>query len=272
MKIIPKWCSNLKYWRVFNVIVFGKSLACPGCGAAHMQANYQAGYLWCKACRSKHRYSAHRGSFLYGCKLQPVQLYQLIWCFINKTSIETIRSLTGLSYVSIERWLTRFRTNIPYHRNLEPKLSGVIEVDESFFGKAKSKQPQVIVIGAINASNGQIRLEIILNRDRDTLEDFILRNIAKGSTIVTDSWRGYLYLDHLGYRHMPFDHSAGEFTYTNQIENLWSEIKNSLRRTHGNILTTNLELILREWEARHNRPFIFSSPELFLKGCLFQFS
>jgi len=272
MKIIPKWYSNLKCWRTFNRLVFGKELSCPRCGSVRMKENFERRYLWCKDCRSKHRYSAHRGSFLYGCKLQPLQLYQLIWCFINRTSIETIRSLTGLSYVSIDRWMLRFRENIPYDIDLEPQLSGVIKVDESFFGKRKSKQPQVIVIGAINADNGHIRLETIVNRDRDALEDFVLRNIEKGSTIVTDSWRGYLYLQNLGYEHIAFNHFKGEFTHTNQIETLWSEIKNSLRRTHGNILTKNLDLTLREWEARHNKPLVFSSPELFLKCCLFHFS
>jgi Transposase and inactivated derivatives len=272
MKIIPKWHTNIKYWRSLNTLIFGKRLTCPRCGSIEMKENYDGRYVWCKQCRSKHRYSSHKVSFLYGCKLQPKQLYQLIWCFIHKTSIETMRGLTGLSYVSIDRWLKRFRENIPYDKSLEAKLSGVIKVDESFFGKQRSKQDQVIVIGAINADSGHIRLETIQNRNRDTLEDFILRNIEKGSTIVTDSWKGYLYLHSLGYNHIAFNHQEGEFAHTNQIEGLWSEIKNSMRRTHHNILTKDLDLILREWEARHNKPLVFSSPELFLKSCLFHFS
>ena len=140
MKIIPKWYSNIKYWRVFNRVAFGKYLACPKCGSIDMSENYNSRYVWCKYCRTKHRYSAHKGTFLYGCKLQPIQLYQLLWCFVNKVSIETMRALTGLSYVSIGRWIDRFRENIPYDAAKQPKLSGLVKVDESFFGKQKYKQ------------------------------------------------------------------------------------------------------------------------------------
>jgi len=265
MKIIPQWRTNLKYWRVFNQIVFGKYLSCPKCGHISMKENYESRYLWCGHCRTKHRYSAHRGSFLYGCKLQPIQLYQLLWCFVKQTSIETIRTVTGLSYTTIERWLYIFRRSIRYSPQEDSKLSGLVKIDESFFGKRKSRQSQVIVVGAIEADTRRIRLEKVTERSKEVLEEFVGRNIESGSTIVSDKWSGYEDLWYNGYDHIPFNHHKGEWTHTNQIEGLWSEIKRSLRRIHGKILIKDLDLILTEWMCRLNQPEVFESPEKFLQ-------
>ena len=271
MKIIPIWYSNKKYWQILNQLAFGKLLSCPKCGTIKMSENYQGRYVWCKHCRAKHRYSAAKRTFLYGCKLQPLMLYKLLWCFLNRMSIETIRTETKLSYVTIGRWVKRFRENLSHDTESKPKLTGVIKIDESFFGKRRSKQEQLIVIGAVNADTNEIRLEIIPDREAETLEDFVLSNIEKGSTIVSDSWLGYINLQWLGYDHIAFNHSKGQFAHTNQIESLWAEIKGSLRRIHGNILTKDLQLILSEYEARHNHPELFESVESFLKYVLQKF-
>jgi hypothetical protein len=268
MKIIPQWQTNIKYWRMFNEIVFGSQLVCPKCSHIEMKENYRRRYLWCKYCRSKHRYSASHGAFLYGCKLQPIQLYQLLWCFVNRMTIETARTTTSLSYTSIERWMNRFRQNLPFNTKDESKLSGIVKIDESFFGKQRSKQAQVIVVGAIEADTGRIRLQIIPDREQETLEGFILQNVEIGSVIVTDYWLGYIGLDDLGYEHYPFNHSKGEFAHTNQIESLWAEIKKYMRRTQGNVLTGKLDLILNEWMVRRNRPELFEGVEQFLQGLL----
>ena len=269
MKIIPVWCSNSKYWRIFNRIAFGACLVCPKCGWPRMKENYNGRYVWCGHCRSKHRYSAHERTFLYGCKLQPVQLYQLLWCFLNRTTIETVRAVTKLSYTTIESYTKKFRQSLSQHAADEVKLSGLVKIDESFFGRKRSRQAQTIVVGAIEADTGRIRLAIITDREQETLERFVQDNIEIGSAIVTDYWLGYIGLDSLGYEHYPFNHSKGEFAHTNQIESLWAEIKKSLRRIHGNILTSDLQLILHEYEARHNQPHLFNSPENYLKN-LFQ--
>ena len=273
-KIIPVWRSNIKYWRTFNQITFGRDLACPKCGLVGMKENYQTKYLWCSTCRRKWRYGSFRGTFLYGTKLEPKRLYQLIWCYLNRTNIETIRVLTGLSYTTIERWFELLRHNIPYNPELEPKLSGTVKIDESYVGKQKSVQDQVIIVGAIEAYPDpvtgicRICVKLTNSRSKDCLEDFCEQHIEHGSTIISDKWMGYIDLEYMGYDHFPFNHDKGEFTYTNQVEGLWSEIKRYARRTHGKILTDKITLILNEWEARHNCPELFKSVEKFLQRTL----
>jgi hypothetical protein len=42
---------------------------------------------------------------------------------------------------------------------------------------------------------GRIRLHVIVDCTRDSLETFIDDNVAAGSTVATDSWRGYNFID-----------------------------------------------------------------------------
>jgi transposase-like protein len=77
---------------------------------------------------------------------------------------------------------------------------------------------------------------------------------------------GYHDIEWLGYGHELWNHSKGYFAGTNHIEQNWSAMKRHMRNLYGNISTKDLPLILKEWEARHNDPELFSSPESFLRG------
>ena len=273
MKSIPKFASNLTYWRGFNKLVFGIELKCPKCKLHNkdnpMKENYKLRYLWCSICRRKYRYSSYSSGLFYGTKLTPKQLYQLTWCYINKKSIDTTRSITELSYTTIERWIGRFRRNLP--ETDIGKLSGLIQMDESFFGRIRHKQDQVIVVGAIEADTGRIKLELAPNRTSETLSRFIDANISPEAKVVTDKWRAYDEVTMYPREHLSVNHSIGEFRFSNRIEGLWSEIKKHIRRMYQKILTSKLKPILKEWQERHNNPELFSSVDNFTR-MLFQVS
>jgi transposase-like protein len=247
-----------------NRLAFGDNISCPSC-QRKLADSYKNKYLWCKYCRKKYRPTAYRGSWLYGMKLSSRQLFVLLWCWQNKKSPDTARLLSGVSYTTINRWYQKFRDKIPPDQL--SKLSVSVQIDESYFGRLKSKQPQTIVTGAI-ANNGQVILEITNSRSQEVLEDFVLTNIAENSFISTDKWYGYNDLDFFGYEHQTWNHSLGFLAGTNQIEGLWSRIKRYLRKLYGCVQTTHLEDVLKEWQARHNQKELFSSPEYFLQRTL----
>jgi hypothetical protein len=270
MKIIPKFHSNKKYWRIFNKLVFGEACLCPICNTK-LKENYERRYLWCNKCRKKYRATAYKASWLYGLKISFRLLFILIWCWQNKQSFETTQLKTGLSCTTICRWFKRFREHIP--PDTVEKLSGTVQIDESFFGKQKSQQPQLLVLGAIEGTgiNTKIALKIIPNRNSKTLEDFTVDNVAPNTHIDTDFFSGYNDLSSLGYgyEHDSWNHSEGAFTATNHIEGLWSVIKRFIRKLYGCIPTKHLSEILNEYVARINRKEWFSSPEAYLKVALY---
>jgi transposase-like protein len=177
----------------------------------------------------------------------------------------------GLSYTTIARWYRRFRESLPPED--KTKLSGIVEVDESYFGKRRYGH-QTIVIGAIErfpdpvTKLRRLKFRIILNTEQETLEQFIQDTIALDSLVITDCHSGYNDLEFLGWSHEAWNHSRGHLAGTNHIEQTWSVMKRYLRKLYGNIPTKDLQLILNEFMARHNQPELFSSPEEYLRGVI----
>lgn len=261
MSTLPVFYSNKKYWMYLNRLVFGVACQCPDCGIS-LRERYVRKYLWCGSCRRKYRATAYRGSWLYGMKLTPRQLVVLLWCWQNRKSPDTARLLAGVSYPTVARWYGRFRQRTP---NSDVTLTGLVQIDESYFGKQRSKQPQRIVTGAIEPDTRKVMLRITDSRSQAALEKFVQDYIAEKSLVVSDKWYAYDELPLLGYGHESWNHSTGQFAGTNQIEGLWSSMKRYLRKLYGNVPTKQLQAILNEWMARANQPSWFASPENYLQ-------
>lgn len=272
MSKLPDIPSNKKCWRYLNKLVFTEDVSCPQCHQA-LRENYRQKYLWCSACRKKYRPTSYRGSWLYGMKISPRQLFMLLWCWQKKKSLEATVLKTETSYTTVGRWFERFRDNVP---DTTPLLEGLVQADESYFSKKKSKQAKYIVSGVIEPDTGRKALRITGNhstgRGQDVLEQFILDTVAPGSLVVTDKWYAYDELPLLGYSHESHNHSKGDYADTNMAENIWSVDKRHARKLYGGrILTHQLFELVREWMARANKPELFSDPLTFLRFTLVPF-
>ena len=195
--------------------------------------------------------ASYQASWLYGMKLSPRQLFILLYCWQTKRSTEATYLVADVSYTTIQRWFARFRNQLPKDSALCRTLGGVVQIDESYFGKRRFKQPQRIVVGAKDTSTGRISLRITDSRDRQPLEQFIQDYVTPGSLVVSDKWWAYDELELLGYAHESWNHSKGRFADTNQGENIWSVTKRHARKLFGGrILTTTrrwLEWVLLQW-------------------------
>jgi IS1 family transposase len=197
-------------------------------------------------------------------KLPFQKVWLLVWCWQNKKSIGATKDIVGVSYPTINRWFSRLRQALPV---ISGQLSELVEMDESFFGKRRYGK-QHLVIGAIERKTRKIRLKLIKQRDRATLEEFALQYIVGGSQINTDTWWAYNELRWIGFRHTFHNHSIGQFSETNQIESLWSAIKRHLRTVYRNLSFSAVDLqdILKEWENRQNNPRLFYNVSNYLKA------
>ena len=239
--------SNWQCHKQLFKIVWGVE-TCPDCGGKLL---FRSSYEWCKQCRTKTSVKSET-NFRYS-NLSYRQIYALIWCWQNKQSIGSIRQIVRLSYPTVHKWLDKLRSLLPEDKS---KLSGLVEIDESFFGKMKFTKSGgfKLVVGAIERDSRKVKLEIVTNREQSTLEDFVLNTVEGGSQVNTDCWYGYNDLSWIGYTHEQYNHSKGHFSGTNHIESLWSVIKRHIRSVYGKLSQVDLKLILREWEARQNRP------------------
>ena len=235
------------------------------CTTCNGTLSWRREYGWCRSCRTKVRPKA--GTWFRGSKLKYRQIFLLLWCWQQRQSPGTARLVVGVSYTTVNRWYWRFRQHVP---ETAPELSGVVEVDESFFGRQKYGG-QKLVAGAIERDTRRVRLQLIPDRAQDTLELFLTATIARSSFILTDAHAGYSDLAYYGYAHERCNHSNGHFGPTNQIENFWGVLKRHLKKLYGCVPTRQLRLILREWMARQNSPGLFASPTAYLAATVVPF-
>lgn len=215
-------------------------------------------------CKSCHQYiyplsdSAFRGS--------PVPMHMIFYTIfifaIEKSShaaTEMSRRL-GLQYKAMHRLMMLVRLCLLGGRG--EKMKGIIEIDEAFLGKGNKsynwsslstrKQP---IIGLIERETKQCRLFLVPDRKASTIEQLVLNNVEPGSTIYTDSWRGYLCLSKY-YIHESVDHSKREFVrgnvHTNSIENIWGQMKKNIRTHHIKITERYIQQYINEACWRHN--------------------
>lgn len=135
------------------------------------------------------------------------------------------------------------------------KLSGTVEVDETYVGGEKEGKTgrgalgKVIVAGAVDIRDkyaNRVRLKVIPNVSSQTLTGFAETTIEKGSTVKTDEWGGYSGIQRVGYKHVISTNLV-------HIHRVFSNLKTWLIGTHHGVSKQHLQAYLNEYMYRFNR-------------------
>ena len=172
-----------------------------------------------------------------------------------------IAALTRLPPNTVARDVRLFRERIAAACDAQAKLSGVVEVDESYFGgrhasgdQGRGAKGKVIVFGMCKR-DGQVRTEVVANCRKATLGAVLRAKVDLASVIHSDEFASYNSVAALGYKmHRRVRHrrefARGE-CHINGIESFWGYCKLRLARCHG-IPRQTFRLHLKECEFRFN--------------------
>ena len=117
-----------------------------------------------------------------------------------------------------------------------------VEIDESKFGKRKNNKGRIVdgqwIFGGICRETREMFLVIVPKRDKETLLPIIKSRIRQGTTIISDGWSSYRTLKNEGFTHLVVNHSQNFVdpntgAHTQNIENLWWQIKRQLPETYS---------------------------------------
>lgn len=243
--------------RVLSTLYPG-GVTCPWNGHTNITITLQ--YLWCGSCRRK--WSVKRQVGFGHSKLGWRQILELVTCWSGKQSPGDIITSTGLSYWTIQRWLERLRDRLPLD---EAKLSGLVEIDQSWPGRQKYGN-QALIMGGLERGTAQVRIFPIESMEQDSIEGFLDAYVDTESLIYADAHASHLGLESVGYGLVLCNHDRGHFGPTNGIENVWSCFDRFVIRTRDRFMKRFLPGILREFQARKNHPELFESPFVLLKS------
>jgi transposase-like protein len=181
----------------------------------------------------------------------------------NGASALGLKRILGLgSYQTAWTWLHKLRRAMV--RPGRDRLSGTVQVDETFIGGAKpgkrgrgaaGKVLVLIIAQEKGNKTGRIRLKKISDAKASTLESAISETVVPGTKIKTDGWAGYNGLKNIGYAHEVIRQSAD--VGDNLLPLCHREaslIKRWLTGTHqGAVSHEHLSYYLDEYTFRFNR-------------------
>ena len=195
-------------------------------------------------------------------KISRKKFRQILRSFALDLTATQIAKLTNLNRNTVNRYLTFIRQAIARFCEQESPFSGIVELDESYFGtkRAKGKRgrgasKKTIVFG-IYKRNGKVYTEIVPDVTKDTLLQIVKGKVSLDSTIHTDGFRSYDSIVHLGYKkHYRILHSDGQFAigsnHINGIEGFWGFAKVRLAKFRG-LSKNSFYFHLKECEFRFN--------------------
>jgi transposase-like protein len=250
---------------------------CPTCKA-------KVGWLdrrnrWtCQGCRRQVTITA--GTIFEGTHLPLRVWFRAAWQVTSQKSGASalgLQRVLGLgSYETAWSWLHKLRRAMV--RPGRDRLSGTVEVDETFIGGVSSgtgrdgvgKALVVIAAEEDGAGIGRIRLGRVPDASSPSLHGFIQNTIAPGSTIHTDGWAPYQGLEKLGYAHtvtrLKGKEKAAAVELLPRVHRVASLVKRWLLGTHqGAVGPNHLDYYLDEFTFRFNRRRSASRGKLFFR-------
>jgi transposase-like protein len=182
---------------------------CPKCGGQRMTLLNNGLYL-CLSCDKK--VSVTQGTIFQDSHLPLITWFRAMWYICvqkNGASALGLQRALGLgSYRTA--WLCLHKLRRAMVRSGREKLSGEVEVDETYVGGAHSGKrgrgavgKSIVFIAAERDGRGigRIRLKCISDVTSLTLKSTIQELISGNSKIITDAWPSYTGTEQLGYAH-----------------------------------------------------------------------
>ena len=248
--------------------VDGKAI-CPRC-QSNNNTFMESRKVWqCKNKECKKQFSVKVGTIFEDSPIGLDKWLTAVWLITSaKNGISSYEIHRSLGVTQKTAWFMMHRIRAAMENGTFEKLSGNVEVDETFIGgKAKNmhkaKREKVIqgrgsvgktaVFGALERK-GRVLAKVIERTDRETLHTEVKNSIEKGANLFSDEWLSYRGLDS-DYIHQVINHSieyVKDNVHTNGIENFWALLKRTLKGTYVSVEPFHLSRYLAEQTYRFN--------------------
>jgi transposase-like protein len=244
---------------------------CPDCGGAEL-GYIKTRRLWqCRNKTCKRQFSVKVGSIFEDSPIPLDKWIASVWMIANaKNGISSHELGRSVGLTQKSAWFVLHRIRLAMQDGSFEKLSGEVEVDETFIGgKARNMHKstrarrlpskgggagKTIVMGMVERG-GDVRTRIIPGTAASILQTHVRRTVEPGSAVYTDAAAGYTGLGE-DYDHETIDHAVayvdGKIT-TNRVENFWSLLKRGLKGTYISVEPFHLFRYLDEQVFRFNR-------------------
>ena len=193
-------------WNYIFEIRWPNGFICPKCSASKKYWLTEQKLIHCSSCG--HQASVTSGTIFHGTRKPLLLWFHIMWWVVTQktgASANNLMDFMGFgSYETAWAWLQKLRrAMVRPERDL---LSGEIEVDKTFIGGkeigsgnqgrgAETKTLVVVATECVGKQIRRVRFKCIPDASGEQLSQFIEETIEQGSTIITDGWTGYSFLE-----------------------------------------------------------------------------
>jgi transposase-like protein len=246
-----------------------KGVTCQHCGADSPMF-LKTRRIWkCSKCRKQ--FSIKTKSVFEDSPIPLDKWLTATWMVANcKNGISSYEIMRATGVTQKTAWFMLHRIRLAMQDEVTGgKLSGEVEVDETFIGgkarnmhaEAKARKIQgrrgpdgKAIVAAVLERGGKVRARVMDNRKKKGLHAIVNENVETGSGLYTDALKSYDGLSE-EYKHQVIDHAieyVRENVHTNGLENFWSLLKRGINGTYVSVEPYHLFRYVDEQAFRFN--------------------
>ncbi len=248
-----------------------KGVICPRCESKNVLFLEKYNRWHCREKHPSPQFTLKTGTVMEDSPIGLDKWLTALWMVVNcKNGVSSYEIHRALGVTQKTAWFLDHRIRLMLEDEYRGKLSGTVEMDETFIGGKlknmhKSKKPKgtghsgravgamakTIVVGMLER-NGRVRTQIVEERTKEVLHSLAAEHIADGSTLVTDEWHSYKGTD---FQHEIVNHAVeyvNGLVHTQGIENFWSLLKRGFGGTYISVEPFHLFRYIDEQAFRYN--------------------
>jgi len=246
---------------------------CPYCGSGKWYSIENGKRFKCgnKECYKK--YSVTVGTVFHATNIPLTTWFAAMYILTaHKKGISSVQLAKDLGVTQKTAWFINHRIRESLREKGSPLLSGEVEIDETFVGgkfsnmnNAKRKKVKAAGGGATGIQDkapvfgmlergGKLLLVQVPYATGEVLKPIIRKHLKAGSTMLTDGFGGYRYMNE--YTHEAVSHDKGEYVranfHTNSIEGFFSQLKRQIYGIHHFVSPKHLQRYCDESAYKYN--------------------
>src|SRR6202049_2425367 len=242
---------------------------CPRCGSKNVLFLEKYNRWHCREKHDAPQFTLKTGTVMEDSPIGLDKWLMVMWQIVNsKNGISSCEVHRAIGITQKSAWFMDHRIRFALGMGPGAKLSGEVEVDESFIGgkarnmhKAKRAKKitgtggkdKVIVMGMMERG-GNVRAMVVDNRRKPEVQKQVREHVEAGSAIFSDELKSYEGLES-DYQHAVINHAVEYVNgnvHTNAMENFWSLVKRGLHGTYVSVDPFHLFRYLDEQMFRFN--------------------
>lgn len=274
MKVPPTLVEAVRYFadpevcvRFVAAVRWPSGPECPSChGKEHFYLKTRR--LWkCKGCDKQ--FSVKVGTIFEDSAVPLDKWLVALWMLVNcKNGVSSYEIKRDVKVTQRTAWFMLQRLRLATQMKSFAKLSGDVEVDESFIGgrvrnmhadrrarKIRGTGPEgKAIVAAVLERGGRVHAMVVPKRRKQQLHALVHENVETGSALYSDALKSY---DGLGddFVHQVIDHAEAYVdgqVHTNGLENFWSLLKRGINGTYVSVEPYHLFRYVDEQAFRFN--------------------